>query len=466
MVVHFAERVNNNKWRLSSISLHHNDAKEVGLWYVTLEGALEKENRPKSFLVFINPFCGKRKALEVYNKTVKPVLELAKVDTTVIVTENRTHSRDVILSTEIQKYDGVMAVGGDGTISDIINSLVIRIIRDENQNENEWNLEIPKVKVPVAIIPCGSTDCIAYSLNGTQDRKTAAIFAVLGCRYGLDVCSVYSQRGLCRYFLGLLAYGFLGDVLKKSEKHRWMGLKRYDYAGLMTALKNKKYYCEISMVLSQKTPEIGPKCCSECDVCEQSFKKLEGKSRYQEQNLSAIKNDLKLDMNETKNTEKTVTVRGKYFMVGCANLSCACERSPNGFSPYSHIGDGSMDVILIKSQSLLDIGRIVLRSKSKTQTLSDLSFIDTYKAKEMNLRVLDKNLKAVTKMNDEKRCPGASVWNCDGELVLDSNIKVRNYSQLVQVFTRRMAPFSNSTSSSCWNCYNCSRSRISENDRD
>ncbi|EEB20397.1 Ceramide kinase, putative [Pediculus humanus corporis] len=471
LIIHFVKHVSNNKWRLWSVTFHHTDGKEVSCWYNALESALNREDRPKNFLVFINPFCGKQKGVEIYNKTVKPILELAKVDATVIVTEHNMHCRDVILSKDIKKFDGVMAVGGDGTISEIINSLIIRMIRDENQNENEWNLDIPKVKIPVAIIPCGSTDCIAYSLNGTQDRKTAAIFAVSGFRCGLDVCSVYSQKGLCRYFLGLLAYGFLGDVLKKSEKHRWMGPKRYDYAGFLTALKNKKYYCEINMVLSHRAPGIGPKCYSGCEICEQTNRGgkmvVDSKSRYQEKNLSAIRNDLKINFNgECKgNVEKTVTVRGKYFVVGCANVSCACERSPNGFSPYSHVGDGSMDVLLIKPQSLFDIGRILLRSKSKTQALSDLSFIDTYKAKEMNLKVLDKNMEVVTSAKDGERYVGASVWNCDGELVFDSNIKVKNNSQLIQVFTRRISPNPSKNSSWCWNCYNCSKSNSKDLDK-
>lgn len=465
LVIHYAKYVNQNKWRLLSVTLQHKDAKEVALWFATLEKALRKENRPKNFLVFVNPFCGKRKGLKVFNKTVKPILELAKIDTSVIITEYNTHTRDSIMSMDLDKYDGIMAVGGDGTVSEIINSLVIRMIRDENQNENEYNLDVPKVKLPVAIIPCGSTDCIAYTLNGTKDRRTATIFAVLGSKHGMDVCSVYSEQGLCRYFVGLLAYGFLGDVLKESEKHRWMGPKRYDYAGFLATLKNRRYYCEINMVLSHHSSSVETKCWRGCIACSESDMKLENKARYQEKNLSTIRNDLKLDLNDFSNNEKTITVRGKYFVVGCANMSCSCERSPNGFSPYAHIGDGSMDIILIKPHSLLDIGKIMLRSKSKTQAMTDLSFIDTYKAKEISLKVLDKNMEAIKKLKEERRCLGASVWNCDGELVLDSNIKVKNNRQLIQVFTRRGTPCWNSTTS-CWNCYNCSKSRSSGNDID
>lgn len=37
----------------------------------------------------------------------------------------------------------------------------------------------------------------------------------------------------------LLRYGFYGDVITESEKYRWMGPKRYDYAGTMVFLKHR-----------------------------------------------------------------------------------------------------------------------------------------------------------------------------------------------------------------------------------
>lgn len=36
-------------------------------------------------------------------------------------------------------------------------------------------------------------------------------------------------------------YGFYGDVITESEKYRWMGPKRYDYAGTMVFLRHR--YC-------------------------------------------------------------------------------------------------------------------------------------------------------------------------------------------------------------------------------
>lgn len=464
LVIHYAKRIEKNKWQARCVTLQHGDPRQVSSWLKTLDNALKKQQRPRSFLVFVNPYCGKRKGRAIYDKTVKPILDLANVDTNVIVTEHGNHAKEIILSVDLDKYDGIVAVGGDGTVSEIMNALVIRTIRDERGNENDYNLEIPKIKIPVAIIPGGSTDCIAYCLNGTQDRKTAVIYAVLGDKCGLDICGVYSQTGLCRYFLSLLGYGFLGDVLKESDKYRWMGPKRYDYAGFLKVLQNKRYYCEVTMVLSAREAGVGPKCHSNCETCKTSTTSLEAKPKYQERNLATIRSELKLDLNQVKNPEKKVTVRGKYFIVGCANISCACERSPNGVAPHAHVGDGSMDVLLFKPQSVIDVLKLLIRSKSKNdnEALSDLPFIDIYKAREVSIRVLDKNMEVVNDTRDGRRCHGASVWNCDGEVILDSNVKMKNYRQLVQVFSRRSVPLAKSDTTSCFSCYNCSRNSINE----
>lgn len=56
-------------------------------------------------------------------------------------------------------------------------------------------------------------------------------------------------------------------------------------------------------------------------------------------------------------------------MVNGANVSCACSRSPMGFSPHCHVGDGCVDVILIRHTSLINNIRLLLRLSSKRKTL-------------------------------------------------------------------------------------------------
>jgi hypothetical protein len=47
----------------------------------------------------------------------------------------------------------------------------------------------------------------------------------------MDVTSVHHNSTLLRYSVSLLGYGFYGDLIKDSEKKRWMGLVRYDFSG-------------------------------------------------------------------------------------------------------------------------------------------------------------------------------------------------------------------------------------------
>ena len=56
-------------------------------------------------------------------------------------------------------------------------------------------------------------------------------------------------------------------------------------------------------------------------------------------------------------------------MVNGANLSCGCSRSPMGFSPHCHVGDGCVDVILVRHTSFLNNIRMLLRLSSKQKTL-------------------------------------------------------------------------------------------------
>ncbi|PHT26420.1 hypothetical protein CQW23_33966 [Capsicum baccatum] len=43
-------------------------------------------------------------------------------------------------------------------------------------------------------------------------------------------------------------YGFYGDVITESEKYRWMGPKRYDYAGTKVLLSHRSYEAEVAYV--------------------------------------------------------------------------------------------------------------------------------------------------------------------------------------------------------------------------
>ena len=57
------------------------------------------------------------------------------------------------------------------------------------------------------------------------------MYIVSGDTLPMDVATLHHGEEFVKYNVSLLGYGYYGDVLIDSEMHRWMGPKRYDWAG-------------------------------------------------------------------------------------------------------------------------------------------------------------------------------------------------------------------------------------------
>lgn len=59
--------------------------------------------------------------------------------------------------------------------------------------------------------------------------------------------------------------------------------------------------------------------------------------------------------------EEWKVVGGKFLAVNAMNMCCACPRCPGGLSPAAHLGDGSLDLILIRKCSRFNFLRFLIR---------------------------------------------------------------------------------------------------------
>lgn len=56
-------------------------------------------------------------------------------------------------------------------------------------------------------------------------------------------------------------------------------------------------------------------------------------------------------------------------MVNGANISCACDRSPKGLSPSSHLGDGYIHLLLVKHTNFYNNLRLITTLANKNKSI-------------------------------------------------------------------------------------------------
>ncbi|XP_046405236.1 ceramide kinase isoform X2 [Ischnura elegans] len=454
-VIHYAERGTKNRWRHKSVTLRHTDPHQVASWLKTLRNHLAGMTwRPRRLLVVVNPVGGRRKGVKVLEQHLQPMLTLADIGATVLVTQRPGHARDLILNGTswpvpgpgpgreqpdapaspplshegpdataaperdfLEGVDGVVCVGGDGTVAEVFNALVLAAARSAGVDPSDPEVSLPSPQLRLGVVPAGSTDTVAYCLHGTRDITTAILHIILGDELGMDLCGIHSNGALLRYCASIISYGYMGDIIRESEKFRWMGPRRYDYSGFKKLMANKGYEGEITLLTDSSNADSGPKCLENCERCQKGC-------------------DISKDK-QSQQTGEWKTVKGKFFMVNGTNLSCACRRCPNGISPFCHIGDGCVDIVLIKHTSLFNNLRLLLRLTSPVKTVFDLPFVEVHRAKEFFFRPLPATASR-SETNPPQHIPGISVWNCDGEVIWDPNIRIRVHRQLIKMFARGM----------------------------
>lgn len=101
----------------------------------------------------MNPYGGKRKALKVFNKFGKPLFNIAGVDVSVLVSQRQNQIKDIVIHHNLDMFDSVGCVGGDGTVSELFNGLVLRECNKLGIDPNNIDQELPQPSFPMGIIP-------------------------------------------------------------------------------------------------------------------------------------------------------------------------------------------------------------------------------------------------------------------------------------------------------------------------
>ncbi|XP_027927790.1 ceramide kinase isoform X1 [Vigna unguiculata] len=477
---------------LADYTFGHTNLQVCRKWVNQLNASLKQEvGRPKNLLVFVHPRSGKGNGCRTW-EAVAPIFSRARVETKVIVTERAGEAFDVmssITNVELNSYDGVVAVGGDGFFNEILNGFLsprfkapypptpsdfVHGVKDNGdslvhdgdeivaETSSKMEDQFPLISSPkqfgsrisnlssedkaaefpvpnewfrFGIIPAGSTDAIVICTTGTRDPITSALQIVLGKRVHLDIAQVVRWKMTprsevepnVRYAASFSGYGFYGDVITESEKYRWMGPTRYDYAGTMVFLKHRSYEAEIAYLdvesdeinLTSKRDYQGnlirairSSHISERRICRTNCKVCNEKPNHASVGVCSLTPHL--------NSEETRWARSKghFLSVGAAVISCRNEKAPDGLVADAHLSDGFLHLILIRdcphASYLWHLTQLTRRGGSPL----NFKFVEHHKTPAFTF----------TSSGDE------SVWNVDGEIFQAHQLSAQVFRGLVSMF--------------------------------
>lgn len=87
-------------------------------------------SREERLLVIINPVSGRKKALEIYEKTVVPIFDQACVSYDSLVTTHARHAEERMKQqppsgdlVDLSEYTGIVSIGGDGVVHEIMQGI-------------------------------------------------------------------------------------------------------------------------------------------------------------------------------------------------------------------------------------------------------------------------------------------------------------------------------------------------------
>ncbi|ETK88300.1 hypothetical protein F441_07586 [Phytophthora nicotianae CJ01A1] len=179
------------------------------------------EQPQRKFLVLVNPVSGPGRAQQIYESKVAPVLRFANVETEVKIMDHANHAMEIVMDVPLGVYDCVVAVGGDGSLYEIVQGLMKRA---------DWN---DAIRQPIGIIPGGSGNGLAHSIAHQSEEKgkpvNAAYILAKGLPHDLDITSVRNGKETTYSFLSL-EWASIADVDIGSEKLRMLGGLRFTVA--------------------------------------------------------------------------------------------------------------------------------------------------------------------------------------------------------------------------------------------
>jgi YegS/Rv2252/BmrU family lipid kinase len=182
----------------------------------------------RKILLVVNPTGGLRNGLTIL-ENVKPIFEAGGIEIELIETKYAGHAKDIAKAMEIEKYESLCLIGGDGTMHEAVNGMYTR-------QDNK--------RIPIGLIPAGTGNSLMHDFN-CLDPSIAAKWIIKGYTKKIDLAEISMEHKIV-YAFNIIGWGMITDINLRAEGVRWMGENRYTYSALMEIMSHKLRHAKLS----------------------------------------------------------------------------------------------------------------------------------------------------------------------------------------------------------------------------
>jgi len=188
------------------------------------------------YCMIVNPHAGKKQGLAVAEEALKE-LKKHDIDITILISKTPGESVTLASNLKIEDFDGILAVGGDGTLFEIINGLL------KNRQD---------IKIPVGQIPVGTGNSFIKDL-GISNLEDSIKAIISRQTRAVDLGEFSYSQGKY-FFINLLGTGFVSNVAYRARKYKKLGSLSYIFGVLeeLTVLKSTKIEINIDGTLIKR----------------------------------------------------------------------------------------------------------------------------------------------------------------------------------------------------------------------
>lgn len=289
--------------------------------------------RPRRLKIIINPLGGKGQAWQIFTK-IRSLFDRSNLEYTVTQTYSAADTQNLVRELDLSQIDGLVIVGGDGTIHYAIAGLMSR--RDRQT----------AIKLPLGVIPGGTGNGLSKTLlelsGESYDPLNAAFLIAKGKQQAFDIAAI-EQNGTKYYSFLSLAWGLISDVDIGSEKLKFLGALRFDLYALLLLGLRRTYKGRFSFLPHP---------------------------------------DCQIATDRDSRPGKWRVIEDEFIFVWAMNTAWAAHDM--NVTPHAELNDGAMDVLIMRQgTSRWEILKALLRC-GKGQHL-DLPHLEYYKVRAFRL---------------------------------------------------------------------------------